>query len=878
MAKVFFSYSHKDEWLRDLLDTHLSMLKNEGLIEIWHDRRIEAGNDIDASIDHNLEEADIILLLISSDFLSSRYCWGIEVKRAMERHAAATARVIPVILRACDWHSAPFGKLLATPTDGKAITTWPNLDEAFLDVVRKIREAVKSTKPKPAPAGDTTGASSLTVQSNIFRDYRRPHLGHLSWVFRRIALEQSSINIISDPQTSALVLVGLPGIGKTILLAEVANRLSREFDHVLTLTYRGAASAEPTYLIEEVNAFLTALGHGVAPNLLHGQSIPRSLNMLADRLPTSRLLIAIDSADAAPDDQVRLLLTAFLGACPKIKIVMTARNWTASGSRVRSLTVPPLSEVEARAFIDQYTRERSIEIDLPLFFNRIPIGIRGHPQALAALLASLDDVPLELLLLDGLPEAARAPIELIKAVLANINGSIQTVLASIYALDSQEFVAAQTMLVWPPAVGLTEALSFLLARSLIVRDAGRYYVPEIVGSALDDVAPKKMSAARKMLDRRLRLAVTLAVKEPDHVEMNQLASIIAQGAVRLHSWERWSGLLALANDPFLELINLLGFWKEYWLLLRLSAAAAAAAKDDAAHVRLAFRIARKSLEMRSHEAGRLALAKIEPIVSADRKSLAYAQYLSHRAFFYEFDGELGSALALLEESRQIYDSHSDLQSSAIAHLLIGNVLLGRKEFAESEQYYENALVRLEHFPQERKAKVDAQLGIAFCKMETADTANAMERLKTILDSAQRAQYRAGLARAYYYLALGADRLGNRGKAVDYSARAVEYAQSTTHDVLVGAAILNCKSEHDSTKNVAGMENITSAIPSLEELRARVGDILARQGYGLDPSRTSVDKKGSQAILEFLIAGGHELTLTNDSIDEIATEIGVGLAK
>lgn len=74
MAKVFFSYSHKDENLRDSLDTHLSMLKNEGLVEVWHDRRIGAGQEIDSAIDRNLEEADIILLPVSSDFLASAYC------------------------------------------------------------------------------------------------------------------------------------------------------------------------------------------------------------------------------------------------------------------------------------------------------------------------------------------------------------------------------------------------------------------------------------------------------------------------------------------------------------------------------------------------------------------------------------------------------------------------------------------------------------------------------------------------------------------------------------------------------------------------------------------------------------------------------------
>ena len=136
MATVFFSYSHKDESLRDQLETHLSMLKNQGLIQAWHDRQILAGSDIDNSIREPLESADVILLLVSSDFLASTYCYSKEMARAMERQAEGTARVIPVILRDCDWHAAPFGKLLAVPTDGRAITLWPNIDQAFTDVAR----------------------------------------------------------------------------------------------------------------------------------------------------------------------------------------------------------------------------------------------------------------------------------------------------------------------------------------------------------------------------------------------------------------------------------------------------------------------------------------------------------------------------------------------------------------------------------------------------------------------------------------------------------------------------------------------------------------------------------------------------------------------
>lgn len=109
MPTVFFSYSHKDEALRDELEAHLGLLKNQGFIEHWHDRRIVAGEELDPAIFQNLERADVILLLISSDFISSSYCYSREMVRAMQRHEAGEARVIPVILRNCDWKSACSG-------------------------------------------------------------------------------------------------------------------------------------------------------------------------------------------------------------------------------------------------------------------------------------------------------------------------------------------------------------------------------------------------------------------------------------------------------------------------------------------------------------------------------------------------------------------------------------------------------------------------------------------------------------------------------------------------------------------------------------------------------------------------------------------------
>ena len=162
MVKLFFSYSHRDESLRDELEIHLSALKRQGVIEVWHDRRIGAGKEFDSEISEHLESAQIILLLVSPYFIASDYCYDIEMTRALERHQAGEARVIPVILHPCDWHSLPFGKLTAVPKDGKAVSKYPNQHDAFLEITLAIRAAANDFAPPPdaQPARRVPGSRS----------------------------------------------------------------------------------------------------------------------------------------------------------------------------------------------------------------------------------------------------------------------------------------------------------------------------------------------------------------------------------------------------------------------------------------------------------------------------------------------------------------------------------------------------------------------------------------------------------------------------------------------------------------------------------------------------------------------------------------------
>ena len=174
MATLFFSYSHRDETLRNELEIHLTMLKRQGAITTWHDRRIGAGKEFGKEISHYLEEAEIILLLVSPDFLASDYCYDVEMARALDRHKSGEARVIPVILRPCDWHGAPFGKLLAVPKDGKPVTKYANQDDAFLEiagairvVANELRSAGRAEEQATLPQAAATRTTSDVRSSNL---------------------------------------------------------------------------------------------------------------------------------------------------------------------------------------------------------------------------------------------------------------------------------------------------------------------------------------------------------------------------------------------------------------------------------------------------------------------------------------------------------------------------------------------------------------------------------------------------------------------------------------------------------------------------------------------------------------------------------------
>ncbi len=200
--EVFFSYAHEDEKLQAALIKHLTLLP----IESWHDRQITAGEEWRSAIDTHLKSAQIILLLISSDFLASEYCRDIELQLALQRHEKGEARVIPIILRPVDWHDADFGKLAALPSNGQPITTWKDQDEAFTNVAKGLRQVIQELQKQQPVA---RSVDRLVVGEKIGNVIDRPNLvggipplQKISYV--SVRLDQSG-KVLEQPSGSALI-------------------------------------------------------------------------------------------------------------------------------------------------------------------------------------------------------------------------------------------------------------------------------------------------------------------------------------------------------------------------------------------------------------------------------------------------------------------------------------------------------------------------------------------------------------------------------------------------------------------------------------------------------------------------------------------------
>ncbi len=169
--EVFLSYSHKDDELRQELSSHLSSLTRQNLIKPWDDRAIDAGAEWAQEIAQNLERAEIILLLVSANFMISDYCYGTELTRALERHQVQTVQVIPIIIRACDWQESPLGQLQAIQSVASSRNQYDR-DHSWVEVITEVRKVAKQIRDRKILAAQQQAKLHQTFRDKALAIYQ----------------------------------------------------------------------------------------------------------------------------------------------------------------------------------------------------------------------------------------------------------------------------------------------------------------------------------------------------------------------------------------------------------------------------------------------------------------------------------------------------------------------------------------------------------------------------------------------------------------------------------------------------------------------------------------------------------------------------------
>ena len=167
---IFYAYAQKDDKLRERLDTHLNILKRKGLITTWDKHNVSAGSEPEQEMINFLEKSEIILLLISADFIASDFCWSHHMTRTLQRHIAKKNRVLPILFKPAMWSEAPFGKLQPLPQSGKPITSWKDRETAFVEVAQAIKQVIVELQTSPVPSKSINSRGAIVNSTEYYQE------------------------------------------------------------------------------------------------------------------------------------------------------------------------------------------------------------------------------------------------------------------------------------------------------------------------------------------------------------------------------------------------------------------------------------------------------------------------------------------------------------------------------------------------------------------------------------------------------------------------------------------------------------------------------------------------------------------------------------
>jgi tetratricopeptide (TPR) repeat protein len=370
--KGFISYSHEDEAFRRALEKHLAPLEREGSIRFWYDGDIGPGQEWSPEIAARLDAADVVLLLISPSFNASEYCYEKELTQALARQRAGTARVLPILLRPCDWEHSAIAALQVLPAGARPVSLWPNADEAYLDVARGVRRVVEEVRQKPSsvmvPEGESASIFSVPFTRNPFFTGREEVLASLAAQLTasgRAALGQ--VDQAQLPAATRLAISGLGGIGKTQTAVEFAWRHRHEYHYVFFV--RAETEADLLGSFAEVARLL-----GLAEHETDQKAVAQTVRRWFEK--NDGWLLILDNADEPS------LLGTFLPVSGNGHILITSRAPSFAAQHIETQRLALPADDDALAFLLHRT-------------SRQDAGVTER-QAAAELAGELGNLPLAL--------------------------------------------------------------------------------------------------------------------------------------------------------------------------------------------------------------------------------------------------------------------------------------------------------------------------------------------------------------------------------------------------------------------------------------------------------------------------------------------------
>ena len=643
--EVFYSYAHEDEKLRDDLKKHLANLKRQGIITDWYDRDISAGEEWDDEIKKHLDSASVILLLISPDFMSSDYISTVEVKRAMERHDARDARVIPIVLRPVDWKGAPFSKLQSLPSDIRPITLWENQDEAFLDVTMGIRKAITEL------SGPSATIPTLPVIP------RTPKVGFISRrdkdgndIVQRLRSE------LAPEKNQLVALWGPGGVGKTTLAAEAVRSLTQTTAQRLVWI---TADARPNFTF---STFLDDIAEQLGRTDLRPLAFEQKEKALLPLIAAAPTLIALDNLETiSPNEE--MLCKNFLAKRAPCSALITTRE------RIEDALLIPLAAMtpgEAAEFLKRLIGQSpEPDIYVVVEYDNILRTAEYNPLIIQWIVAQIDlaQDPEEVLrdLAQGQGDAAERVFDRSFQLRQLDNGGRAVLLAlSLFVPSAGRKALADVAGLnrdrdrrrFRDAVKTLSSLWLLRAVSEGERLAVEGLTRQLTEAHLTR-DPRSKPFRERYVARFVRYAEVHAHPSPEHYDAleqekdNLLAAMDV--AFALNDWE---GVVEIRNN-IEEFLDIHGYWDEAILRGEQAIKAANNANDGREVARLAVNTAVIRINRGEYDKAKQPL---EQAIAAFRELAddeGIGTCLHNLAAIEQHEGKTGEALRLYTESLEM---------------------------------------------------------------------------------------------------------------------------------------------------------------------------------------------------------------------------------